>query len=208
VSGQPVAQNTFLDLGFYGQDEWKVRPNVSLTYGLRIETQNEISGSADLAPRIGIAWELMQAKKGSQKPYSVRAGEFLRSFHAGFAFAGAARERHNATKVCCHQSGFLSESSHYGGISGLCKLSHDLSGRPESEDSVHHAGGVTLERQLSKSANIALTYLNSRGVHALLIRTSTLRKLRISMTPAGRSAVRTISTSTKVQESSNKTNSL
>ena len=30
--------------------------------------------------------------------------------------------------------------------------------------------GVTLEKQLSKSANIAFTYLNSRGVHAFLTR--------------------------------------
>src|SRR5262249_46326559 len=30
--------------------------------------------------------------------------------------------------------------------------------------------GVSLERQLSKSANIAITYLNARGVHALLTR--------------------------------------
>ena len=81
VTGQPAAQNTFLDWGLYAQDEWKIRPNVSLSYGLRVETQNEISFNADIAPRIGIAWDPFC--KGTT---SVRMGYGLYYDQMSFSF--------------------------------------------------------------------------------------------------------------------------
>ena len=33
----PKAQVTFNQIGFYAQDEWNIRPNVKLTYGIRFD---------------------------------------------------------------------------------------------------------------------------------------------------------------------------
>ena len=38
------------------QDDWRVRSNITFSYGLRFETQNHIHDHADLAPRLGFAW--------------------------------------------------------------------------------------------------------------------------------------------------------
>ena len=49
--GQPVhhqsdpasGQRTLADVGLYAEDDWKTRPNLSISYGMRYETQNFIS---------------------------------------------------------------------------------------------------------------------------------------------------------------------
>ena len=49
-------------------DDRRIRPNVTLSYGLRFETQNHISDHADWAPRIGIAWGLGRGKTPKTVP--------------------------------------------------------------------------------------------------------------------------------------------
>src|SRR5207247_2332740 len=73
TGGVPLASVSQFDLGFFAQDDWRLRPNVTLSMGMRYETQNNIGDRGDFAPRIGIAWGL---GGGSQRqPKTVlRAG--------------------------------------------------------------------------------------------------------------------------------------
>ena len=41
---------------FFAQDTFKLRPNLTLSLGLRYEIQTNISDHSDLAPRISAAW--------------------------------------------------------------------------------------------------------------------------------------------------------
>jgi len=54
--GNPEAGVAQTDLGFYLQDEWKVRPNFTLSPGLRYENQTNIDSNFNFAPRVGFAW--------------------------------------------------------------------------------------------------------------------------------------------------------
>lgn len=54
--GGPQAVVSQTDLGLFFQDEWRVRPNLTLTYGARYETQSNISSHFNFAPRIFFAW--------------------------------------------------------------------------------------------------------------------------------------------------------
>ncbi|HTM48962.1 MAG TPA: TonB-dependent receptor [Bryobacteraceae bacterium] len=73
LAGTPVSDISQYDLGFFAQDDWRVRPNFTLSLGLRYETQNNIGDHRDFAPRIGIAWGLGGGK--SRQPKTVlRAG--------------------------------------------------------------------------------------------------------------------------------------
>ena len=71
-----------IDAGLYGEDEWRLRPNMSLSYGLRFETQSHISDHADLAPRVSYSWGL---GRGKTPPKTVlRAGWGI--FYDRFAY--------------------------------------------------------------------------------------------------------------------------
>ena len=65
AGGTPEADIKQFDVSFYIQDEWKIRPNLTLSPGLRYENQNNINNDFDFAPRIAFAWSPVW---GSKKP--------------------------------------------------------------------------------------------------------------------------------------------
>src|SRR5208283_5241084 len=82
TTGQPLARVTLIDAGLYGEDEWRLRANMSLAYGLRFETQSQISDHADLAPRVTFSWGI---GRGKNPPKTVlRAGWGI--FYDRFAY--------------------------------------------------------------------------------------------------------------------------
>jgi hypothetical protein len=56
AGGDPEAIVKQTDLAVYMQDEWKVRPNFTLSPGFRYENQNNIDSNYNFAPRIAFAW--------------------------------------------------------------------------------------------------------------------------------------------------------
>src|SRR5271168_1634721 len=74
--GNPAANVpvTMVDAGLYVQDDWRVRTNITLSAGLRLETQTGIHDHADWAPRLGFAWGL--GGGGKNAPKTVLRGGF------------------------------------------------------------------------------------------------------------------------------------
>jgi Carboxypeptidase regulatory-like domain len=56
AGGNPEASVRQVDLGAFFQDEWRLRPNLTLTMGLRYERQTNISSNYNFAPRLFFAW--------------------------------------------------------------------------------------------------------------------------------------------------------
>jgi len=56
--GIPSLSLNYADLGLYGEDDWRARANMTVSMGLRFETQTGIHDHADLAPRVGFSWGL------------------------------------------------------------------------------------------------------------------------------------------------------
>src|SRR4030095_1148018 len=69
-SGDPLARVSQLDFGGFAQDDWKLRPNLTVHFCLRYENQNNISSNLNFAPRLGFAW----SPKGPQPKTVVRGG--------------------------------------------------------------------------------------------------------------------------------------
>ena len=69
AGGEPVAEVNRTDIGLFFQDDWKVRPNLTLSYGLRYEAQTNISDRTNIAPRLSLAYS--PGGDGKSRPKTV-----------------------------------------------------------------------------------------------------------------------------------------
>jgi hypothetical protein len=56
AGGNPEVKVSQTEFGVFFQDEWRIRPNLTLTMGLRYEQQTNISSNYNFAPRLFFAW--------------------------------------------------------------------------------------------------------------------------------------------------------
>jgi hypothetical protein len=68
AGGNPEADVNQSDISFYAQDDWKLRPNFTISPGLRYENQNNIRSNLNFAPRIGFAWSPSTGSKKKTPP--------------------------------------------------------------------------------------------------------------------------------------------
>jgi hypothetical protein len=73
--GDPKAEISQADLGLFFQDQWQLRPNVTLSLGLRYEAQTNLDDYSNFAPRVSLAWAPGRGKtSGGQSPTVLRFG--------------------------------------------------------------------------------------------------------------------------------------
>jgi hypothetical protein len=172
TAGTAAARAIWFDAGLFVQDDYKFRPNVSVSFGLRYETQNNLGDHADFAPRVGIAWGIDGNGKNKSPKTILRLGYGI--FYDRFA--------ENLVLQQELQNGFIQQQFLIPNPTFFNSNQTTLPGQPgfpataSSSETVYVKNpnlrtpytmqtGVTLERQLSKFANLSVTYLNSRGVH-------------------------------------------
>ena len=74
AGGDPEAAVGQTDIGLFVLDDWRVRPELTLSFGLRYERQTNISSNLDLAPRFAFAYA--PGAGGSGPPKMVLRGGF------------------------------------------------------------------------------------------------------------------------------------
>jgi len=166
TSGTPAATVTLVDVGLFAQDDWKVRQNVTISYGLRFETQNHFSDTHDFAPRLGFAWGI--GGNAKNPPKTVLRGGFG-MFYDRFNYNLELEQlRYNIGGPLLNQFQVLNPTFFIGQTPVLPPVgtgTNDYQYNSNLHSPYTIQTGITLERQLTKVANVAVTYLNSRGVH-------------------------------------------
>jgi len=171
--GTPSTVVTYYDVGLYASDDWRWKPNFTISYGLRFETQTDLSDHGDFAPRVSFAWGLGKGNNPTPKTV-LRAGwgMFYDRFDEQYVLQADRLNGTNQLQYIVNQPDFFPFVPPQG--SPLLDTAKTFPTKYELAPNLRAAyimqTAVSVERQITKSANIAITYLNSRGVHQYLTR--------------------------------------
>jgi hypothetical protein len=166
TTGIPSLSLNQIDVGAFIGDDWRIRPNFTLSAGLRYETQTNIHDWRDFAPRIAIAWAPASSAKARPKTV-IRAG--FGTFYDRFVLSNTlTAERYNGV---VQQQYVITNPDFFPNVPSLAGLQSTPQAIQEVSSSLRAPyiiqSSVSMERQLPAHTTLAVSYINSRGVHVL-----------------------------------------
>ena len=167
-AGIPGVSGGQADGGVFGGDDWRLRPNFTLSLGLRYETQTNIHDWHDFAPRVGFAWA--PGAKGKAAPKTVLRGGFG-MFYDRFDLTNILNAaRYNGI---VQQQYVVNNPTFFPNIPPIASLAGDQSIQTIQKVSATlrapylMQSAVSIERQLPRHTTVAVTYTNAHGLHSL-----------------------------------------
>ena len=177
TTGTPLTEVNLVDLGVFVQDDWRLKPNLSLSGGLRYETQNGIPYRTNLAPRIGLAWAPL-GRQGQASKTVIRAGSgiFYDRFTSNLLLNASQLNGINQTQFIIRNPSFFPDVPDHATLAALgsqqgstaVRAVYQIAPRLQVPYLLQTAAGI--ERQLPHNMTLALTYTNTRGLHQLRTR--------------------------------------
>ncbi len=170
---QTVGQSAALlytdDFAVFAEDDWKLRPDLTASYGLRFESQSAIPNHFNPMPRLSLNWSPHRGKS-STPVVSVGAGYGI--FYDRFAANNLLQAvRQNGVTETGY---FLQNPDDYpmlpspaalaGGEATIYRVN------PALHASYQQLGGVLVERDLGKYGSLQGRYLYSHRTHGYLSR--------------------------------------
>lgn len=167
-SGNPETKVSQWDFGGFGQDDWKLRPNFTLSLGLRYENQGNINSNLNFAPRLGFAWS----------PFGAQSKTVLRGGYGVFYDRVSENLTLQANRLngTSQQQFTVQDPNFFPQIpspetlvtfavpGSVYRLADNLE-TPYTLQSV-----ISLEHQLPRNLTVAASYINIRTLHMLRTR--------------------------------------
>ncbi len=171
-TGNPLVLVGQVDAGLYFADDWRLRPNLTISLGLRYEAQTNIHDRHDFGPRLGFAWAPGASYKRGGRPKTVFRGGFGIFYDRFNEQNILIAERFNGVAV---QQDVVINPDTYPNIPPPSQLQlaagqaiHTVSPLVVAPYVLQSAIGV--ERQIPGNTTLSLTYTNSHGLHQLMSR--------------------------------------
>lgn len=175
-AGTPYIGLHQMDFGPFLQDDWRVRPNLTVSLGARFESQTNIPDKFDIAPRFGFAWSPDAKRNGASKTV-VRGGWGI--FYDRFDISNVETAlRYNTSNQVTYT---LNNPTMYDAefdtpvpLQALADASVNAAQRYQIDTRLVAPRlmqtAIGVERQLFGHTRVAVNFINSRGVHLLRTR--------------------------------------
>jgi hypothetical protein len=172
-AGNPVANVNQFDIGIFLQDDWRFRPNLTISTGIRYETQTNIGDRKDIAPRIAIAWA-PGAGKGKTSKTVIRGGWGM--FYDRFddnnvlqtiRYNGVLQQNYQLTALNGADLSFYPLKASTAALGGGALVQQNIYRTdPAFRSPYMMQSAISVERQLPGRTSLSVNYVDSRGVHA------------------------------------------
>ena len=166
-SGIGNYSTNYVDFGGFIQDDWKLRPNMVLSTGLRYETQNVIGDNGDFAPRIGFSWAL----GGGRAPKTViraGAGIFYDRFAQDYLMTLQRLNGVTQQSFTVTDPDFFPNTPQPGSLVGAASAPTTYRLDPNFKSPYVAQLALSLERQITKRSTVTVSYLHSHGERQLI----------------------------------------
>jgi len=184
TTGREKYSANVFDAALFFQDDWKVNQFLTLSGGIRWESQNHTADHSDFGPRVAFAYALDGHKNRKLAKTVLRGGFgfFYDRFQTG-SLMGLEQNNGGANSQVqtvinnptCFDATSLSAALAQSGSN--CGAGIPANRQIEQLDPNYHSPyneqlGVSLERQLTKASTLTFTYVRSNGVHQMATRDS------------------------------------
>ncbi len=173
--GNPYIAARQWDYGPFIQDDWRARPNLTLSFGLRWEDQTNIHDYTDFAPRFGFAWSPDAKAGGGRAKTVIRGGWGM--FYDRFAInnvlvaqkylQGNNFQTYTLDAPTTYDASFSTQIPlsvlTANGTSSSASQRYEIDNNLKAPRIMQTAIGI--ERQMFGHTTLSFNFMNSRGVH-------------------------------------------
>jgi hypothetical protein len=173
--GNPEVEVSYVDFSPFIQDDWRVRPNLTLSAGLRYETQNNIGSNLDFAPRLAFAWSPSADPRHQRTVVRGGFGIFFQRFGQNLTlqaerFNGTNQQQFVVTTTTPDGNDVLDLFPNVPTIAQLSAFQIRQTTRqvaPDLRTPYTMQTAFSIERQLPYRITLSVSYIGARTLHVL-----------------------------------------
>ena len=170
AAGNPEAEVVQNEIGGFIQDDWRLRPNFTLSYGVRFEAQSNVKRNPNVAPRLAFVWAPGAANSDPKTVIRGGGGLFYDRFGEDYVIEA---KRFNGL----NQQQFIVAAPSILDLFPVSPTAASLASFAIPQSIRQIADGLrspystqlsfSLERQLPHNFSVAATFVNTRSFRVL-----------------------------------------